>query len=128
MYITIQAGFIVEDGTDFEHFWKRASEALGLVQHVDYFRASTPREVAIKEVKRLTSNQWCLELSINPKSIYDPDGWDRSSAFAFEDSFSKDCITREEFRKRLAQSTCDFNDEGISKFFNEQENQDGNRT
>lgn len=51
-----------------------------------------------------TSQQWYDEI---PKGlgfkILDPDGWDRSN---YDFSFNEELITKREFLKRVASSTC----------------------
>jgi len=48
-----------------------------------------------------TSQEWMIETEVD---VIDPDGWDRQNFFW---SFFKEQITREEFERRLADSTCD---------------------
>lgn len=51
-----------------------------------------------------TSQEWYDEI---PKElrfvIYDPDGWDRTN---YQYSFHEEKITKQEFMKRMASSTC----------------------
>jgi len=53
--------------------------------------------------KKKTSAEWLVQETY-VKQILDPDGWDRKN---FEESWNKK-ITRKEFQKRLAKSTCMF--------------------
>lgn len=66
-----------------------------------------------------TSKDWYEEI---PKElgfvIYDADGWDRSN---FEFSFNQELITKEEFVKRVTDSTCMGGKKAI-EFFNNWKN------
>ncbi len=53
--------------------------------------------------KLRTSDEWqelCRTI------VFDPDGWDRSSAKGFQFTWYEEQITRKEFEKRLCISTC----------------------
>ena len=54
-----------------------------------------------------TSKAWCKSIGINPTDILDPDGWDRAN---FDNSFNREVITRQEFRRRLINSTVNVTD------------------
>jgi hypothetical protein len=54
-----------------------------------------------------TSDKWYEELYIRPSKhlmiIYDPDGWDRTN---YQYSYFEEEITRDEFERRVSESTC----------------------
>lgn len=51
-----------------------------------------------------TSKDWYAEIPTELGFVlYDPDGWDRSN---WEFSFNQELITKEEFVKRIIESTC----------------------
>ncbi len=55
-------------------------------------------------LKKQTSVDWEAELlAPDGKVIIDPAGWDRTN---FDESFHKEKITRAEFERRVANSTC----------------------
>lgn len=47
-----------------------------------------------------TSQEWMIETGVD---VIDPDGWDRKNLYW---SFFKELISREEFERRLIDSTC----------------------
>jgi|688.fasta_scaffold761113_3 hypothetical protein len=53
-----------------------------------------------EEIIKLPSSEWIKQYGY---IILDPDGWDRTN---FDYSFNKELITKEEFEKRLSESTC----------------------
>jgi len=59
-----------------------------------------------KDPEYRTSEEW---QKLCTMEVYDPDGWDRQGDFDY--SWCKEKITREEFERRLFQSTCKYTKE-----------------
>jgi hypothetical protein len=66
----------------------------------------------INDIELKTSGEWQRVCKI---TVIDPDGWDRKD---FQYSWYEEKITREEFEKRIIDSTCQFPKSAFKKDYN----------